>query len=147
MLIHDALPSTSGRHEAYYAVHQGHNLRRGRKSGRKAQAAAVETAPSNGPVTRDNLEAPEVLKDVERVNPMTDRFEVRSSPLLLIVMKLCSDSGICHSYLKLIAQTRGNTWRRSLNFIILNGGAQMPLLPTTGSPPHYVYSFTLSLGF
>lgn len=37
---------------------------------------SVSEAPSNGPVTSGNLEAPEELKHVERINPMTDRFEV-----------------------------------------------------------------------
>ena len=45
---------------------------------RPAQAIAQEVvAPSNGPVTSENLESPDALKHVERVNPMSDKFEVR----------------------------------------------------------------------
>lgn len=39
-----------------------------------AQKEAV--APSNGPVTSANLEAPDALKHIQRVNPMSDKFEV-----------------------------------------------------------------------
>lgn len=96
MLLHDALPSTSGRHEEAFASLQHLKSRRTRKPQTIAQAAATQMAPSNGPVVRDNLEAPEALKDVERVNPMSDRFEVRSSVLFVVVS--CSyieDNFVC----------------------------------------------------
>ena len=88
MLLHDTVPSTSGRHEAPFAEHHDVRTRRVRKYFRgKAQATTTEKAPSNGPVIRENLESPEALKDVERVNPMTDRFEVRSTvPVLCFLL-------------------------------------------------------------
>ena len=39
-------------------------------------------APSNGQVSRETFEAPPELKAVKRINPLTDRFEVRFTSLM-----------------------------------------------------------------
>lgn len=64
----------SFRHNAFCPIRQRVSER---TSQARAQAqSAMEAPSSHGPVVRENLKAPEALKHVKRVNPMSDRFEV-----------------------------------------------------------------------
>ena len=74
---HDNAPCFSGRSETAQCVNQYLQPRKRARQVRRPQATSTaQRAPSNGPVTSENLEAPDALKHVERVNPLTDKFEV-----------------------------------------------------------------------
>jgi hypothetical protein len=127
-----SLPSTSGRWDSKlqgYAVEVRYcGLRHPQKKARlqtQAQLGATMTFESDSsPGAADTLEKPKALEHVKRINPKTDKFEVRHH-YRVAFMQPCT-SGYVDS---LILASRSSSFTTS------TGGVPMRLQHITGQAP------------